>query len=176
MTRRAIPINLTTPFVDQNQTYTSHASHQVFLREYHRIDLGDGLKTLSTGELLDGTNASGSLNGAIANWGEVKAQALSHLGINLNDFDVHNVPLLATDAYGELILGPNGFAQLVMEPDATHATPWHQEGNPDGSVTTAGAYKTGHAFLDDIAHHAVPGLVDHDHDPSTAMVQTTADT
>ena len=26
--------NTTTPFVDQNQTYTSNASHQVFLREY----------------------------------------------------------------------------------------------------------------------------------------------
>ena len=26
--------NETTPFIDQNQTYTSHASHQVFLREY----------------------------------------------------------------------------------------------------------------------------------------------
>ena len=28
------PVNTTTSFVDQNQTYTSHASHQVFLREY----------------------------------------------------------------------------------------------------------------------------------------------
>src|SRR5690606_12579647 len=26
--------NITTPWVDQNQTYTSNASHQVFLREY----------------------------------------------------------------------------------------------------------------------------------------------
>ena len=26
--------NTTTPFVDQNQTYTSHPSHQVFLRDY----------------------------------------------------------------------------------------------------------------------------------------------
>ena len=26
--------NQTSPFVDQNQTYTSHPSHQVFLREY----------------------------------------------------------------------------------------------------------------------------------------------
>ena len=26
------PVNTTTPFVDQNQTYTSHPSHQVFLR------------------------------------------------------------------------------------------------------------------------------------------------
>ena len=32
--RRALHNNETTPFVDQNQTYTSHASHQVFLREY----------------------------------------------------------------------------------------------------------------------------------------------
>ena len=29
-------VNQTTPFVDQNQTYTSNASHQVFLREYRR--------------------------------------------------------------------------------------------------------------------------------------------
>ena len=27
-------MNTTTSFVDQNQTYTSHPSHQVFLREY----------------------------------------------------------------------------------------------------------------------------------------------
>ncbi len=26
------PVNTTTSFVDQNQTYTSHSSHQVFLR------------------------------------------------------------------------------------------------------------------------------------------------
>ena len=28
------PVNTTTSFVDQNQTYTSHSSHQVFLRQY----------------------------------------------------------------------------------------------------------------------------------------------
>ena len=28
------PVNTTTSWVDQNQTYTSHSSHQVFLREY----------------------------------------------------------------------------------------------------------------------------------------------
>ena len=28
------PVNTTTSYVDQNQTYTSHPSHQVFLREY----------------------------------------------------------------------------------------------------------------------------------------------
>ncbi|MGO4916443.1 peroxidase family protein [Pseudogemmobacter sp. W21_MBD1_M6] len=169
--------NTTTPFVDQNQTYTSHPSHQVFLRQYMRADLGDGngMVTLSTGHLFDGTTASGSLAGAVANWGEVKAQALTMLGITLGDFDIHSAPLLATDAYGELILGPNGYAQLVMMADGTHAADWLQEGNPDGSVTTAGAYTTGHAFLNDIAHHAGPGLYDSngDHIPDTPQ---TADT
>src|SRR6185369_1923838 len=33
--------NTTTPFVDQNQTYTSHPSHQVFLRAYELNAAGD---------------------------------------------------------------------------------------------------------------------------------------
>lgn len=153
--------NTTTAFVDQNQTYTSHASHQVFLREYVRLDTdGTGMKTLSTGRLLDGSAAGGSVAHAIGDWGDVKAQALTMLGINLSDQDVFDVPLLATDAYGNLRLGPNGFAQIVMAPDAQHATNWLKEGNPDGSVTTAGAEMTGHSFLNDIAHHAEPGRWD----------------
>ena len=31
-------INTTTPWVDQNQTYTSNGSHQMFLREYKLVD------------------------------------------------------------------------------------------------------------------------------------------
>ncbi len=77
--------NTTTSFIDQNQTYTSHSSHQVFLREDVKLDLaGDALGpvAVSTGRLLDGTNAGGiSVNGAIGNWAEVKAQALAMLGI-----------------------------------------------------------------------------------------------
>jgi hypothetical protein len=41
--------NTTTPFIDQNQTYTSHPSHQVFLREYEMVDG----KPVATGNLLD---------------------------------------------------------------------------------------------------------------------------
>ncbi len=158
--------NTTTPFVDQNQTYTSHPSHQVFLRAFTRVDIGDGngMVTRATGGLLDGGTGVGSLHGAPANWGEVKDQAQSMLGIKLNDFDVHSAPLLLTDAYGEFIPGAHGYAQLVMQPDANHSGVWLQEGNPDGSVTTAGAYTTGHAFLNDIAHHAAPGMYDSDGD------------
>ena len=77
--------NTTTSFIDQNQTYTSHPSHQVFLREYATV----AGRTVSTGNLLDGAIA-----GTIATWADVKAQALLHLGILLTDFDVHNVPEL----------------------------------------------------------------------------------
>ncbi|MFN8947646.1 MAG: hypothetical protein ACK5YG_08045, partial [Alphaproteobacteria bacterium] len=95
--------NQTTAWIDQNQTYTSHASHQVFLREYV---LNDG-KAVSTGKLLDGPAHKG-----IPTWADVKAQAATMLGIKLSDHDVHNVPLLKTDAYGKFIPAANGFAQV----------------------------------------------------------------
>ena len=148
--------NTTTSWIDQNQTYTSHSSHQVFLREYVKDAAGHAV---STGRLLDGTAASGSTNGAIGNWGEVKAQAKEMLGIILNDFDVHNCPLLLTDQYGKFIPGANGYAQMVMAPDATHANVWYKEGTAAG-ITTAGSVGTGHAFLNDIAHHAAPAMYD----------------
>ncbi|MGR3591641.1 MAG: peroxidase family protein, partial [Limimaricola soesokkakensis] len=153
-------VNATTPWVDQNQTYTSHASHQVFLREYVRKNIGDGEKAYSTGHLLDGKANSGFGNkdGALANWGEVKAQALSMLGIRLQDTDVHRVPLLLTDQYGNLILGNNGYAQLVMAADADHANSWLKEGSAQG-ITTEGSLASGVAFLVDIAHTAAPSAI-----------------
>ncbi len=164
--------NTTTSFIDQNQTYTSHSSHQVFLREYVKDANGHAV---STGKLLDGTTAGGSVDGAMGNWGEVKEQALEMLGIKLGDFDVHNVPLLVTDQYGKFIPGANGYAQMVMKADAAHNNqPWVQEGTAEG-ITTAGSIGTGHAFLDDIAHHAAPAIVDHDHNPATPKIAQVAD-
>ena len=50
----------------------------------------------------------------MATWADVKANALK-LGILLSDEDVDNVPLLATDAFGNFIPGPvTGMAQIVM--------------------------------------------------------------
>ena len=60
------PVNTTTSFVDQNQTYTSHSSHQVFLRQY---ELNADGRPVATGKLIEGGN------GGMATWGEVKAQA-----------------------------------------------------------------------------------------------------
>jgi hypothetical protein len=144
--------NTTTSFIDQNQTYTSHASHQVFLREYKKDANG---RAVSTGKLLDGSAATGSVAGSVGNWAEVKAQAKEMLGIILTDFDVHNVPLLLTDQYGKFIPGANGYAQVAT---ATGFV----EGTASGLVLPANTTRTNHAFLDDIAHHAAPKIVDVD--------------
>ena len=153
-------INETTPWVDQNQTYTSHPSHQVFLREYG-FNAG---KPVQTGLVLDGgfcaprpTGIPGDNICNIGNWAEVKLQAATKLGIQLVDTDVLNVPLVVTDPYGHFKPGPNGFPQLVLPGNVL------MEGNPGpnpnggfGITIPPEAFRTGHAFLNDIAHNAVP--------------------
>ncbi|MGZ9739694.1 peroxidase family protein [Pseudomonas sp. GNP012] len=165
--------NTTSPFVDQSQTYSSHPSHQVFLREYVLNAAGD---PVATGRLITnrdlgadgvfGTSDDGAADG-MATWAVVKAQARDMLGINLTDADVHNVPLLATDAYGNFIRGPNGMPQVVIRvsngadgiagtaDDVTQLV----EGNRAAPISLANAVSSGHAFLDDIAHNAAPVVV-----------------
>ncbi len=132
--------NRTTPWVDQNQTYTSHPAHQVFIREY---ELGSDGRPYATGRLLNGDN------GGLATWDDVQEQALEVLGIDLRDQSVLNVPQVAVDLYGQFIPGPNGFPQLI--------TP---DGSVEGSLTTPAvstdAVPLTQSFLDDIAHGATP--------------------
>jgi Ca2+-binding RTX toxin-like protein len=182
--------NTVTPWVDQNQTYSSHASHQVFLRQYTKVNG----RAVSTGKLQEG------VNGGLSTWNDVKAQALTMLGIKLSDFDIDRVPLLRTDAYGRFIPGANGFAQVAYSVTETTATGtvvrnFFIEGTaagldinnlsvPVGFVPTPGAIGSpfvkvlgaGAAFLNDIAHHAAPGLVDHDGNPATPKIRQVADT
>ncbi len=132
--------NQTSPWIDQSQTYSSHPSHQVFLREYELIDG----KPVGTGRMITGTGDG------MADWKTVKAQARDILGIALTDMDVLNVPTLLTDPYGHFVRGTNGFPQLVLTGGGT------REGSATAPIPTEGAIPTGHAFLDDMAHTAVP--------------------
>jgi Ca2+-binding RTX toxin-like protein len=148
---RDSPVNVTTPFVDQNQTYTSHASHQVFLREY---ELNEAGRPVATGRLLEGDRG-------LATWADVKEQARTMLGIDLTDADVGNVPLLRTDQYGKFIPDPGtGFAQIItgvgFDGIPNTADDEVISGTPTQPASTALAVRTAHAFLDDIAHLAVP--------------------
>lgn len=145
--------NVTTPWVDQNQTYTSHASHQVFLREYVLNSEG---KPVATGHLLEGATPK-----SLATWKDVKDQAKAMLGIELTDADVGMVPLIRTDPYGKFIPDPDtGFAQLIVGVGAdgipNTADDLVVSGTPANPVnpTDAGALRIANAFLDDIAHSA----------------------
>jgi putative cell wall-binding protein len=131
--------NRTTPFVDQNQTYTSHPAHQVFTREYELV----GGAPQATGRLLDGAG------GGLATWNDVKDQARDVLGIDLTDADVLAVPQVVVDLYGNFVPGPNGFPQLVTSGAAL-------EGNPAAPVSTDTALQLDQSFLDDIAQGATP--------------------
>ena len=131
-------VNRTTPFVDQNQTYGSHASHQAFMREYALVEG----KPVPTGNILNGAQ------GGLPTWDEVKAQAAQKLGIKLDDFDVLDVPLVATDPYGHLIPGANGMPKLAYEDG-------FREGNIASPIPTDGLTANA-SFLDDIAHGATP--------------------
>ena len=175
-------INQTTPWVDQNQTYTSHPSHQVFLREYQCAvnpsaatcgvvaGVANGA-AVQTGKVLDGGFCTPRASGIagdnicnIGNWGEVKAQALNKLGIVLLDTDVLDVPLLVTDPYGHFKPGANGFPQVVFPGAPAGTTACRPalpgfsclEGNPQAPISAAGSARTNHQFLNDIAHNAVP--------------------
>jgi Ca2+-binding RTX toxin-like protein len=158
--------NETTPWIDLNQVYTSNPSHQVFLREYVLVDG----KPMATGHMLEGKN------GGPPTWADVKEQAAAKLGIILADIDVLRVPAVLTDVYGEFVRGTNGFPQLVMK-----------EGGPREASIEVGklliaseAKSAGRAFLNDIAHNAVPGTVyDADGIPQTqvtAVVEADSDT
>ena len=160
--------NQTTPFVDQNQTYTSTPSHQVFLREY-QLDAGG--RPVATGRLITNReiNADGTLGadlGGMSTWAVVKAQARDLLGIQLTDYDAGNVPLIKVDLYGNFIPDPTtGFAQIIIslgaDGIAQTADDLVQAANPNdnsglGTLVPIAAPRTGHPFLADIAHTALP--------------------
>src|SRR5262249_23220626 len=108
----------------------------------------------------------------IGNWVEVKAQTAQKLGILLADRDVLDAPVIATDPYGHFKPGPARGMPMMVRPGATPQTPIFVEGNPAAPVAVpADAFRTAHAFLNDIAHNAVP--LDANSNPLQADSDTT---
>ena len=138
--------NTDTPFVDQSQTYTSHSSHQVFLRQYVDNPSNPG-HPVATGKFLSTPDGEG-----LATWAMIKAQAASMLGMQLVDADVTNIPMIKADPYGKFIPGANGLPQYVLADGSL------VEGNRAAPVLVPPtAVRIGTAFLNDIAHSADPG-------------------
>lgn len=139
-------LNTDTAWVDQSQTYTSHPSHQVFVREYVNNSAG---QPVSTGKLLGGP--AGPTAGGMATWAMVKAQAADLLGLRLEDKDALDIPMIAADPYGKFIPGPaRGLPQYVTATglvEGDTATPVPVPANVRYINTP---------FLTDIANNAVP--------------------
>src|SRR4051794_1803093 len=171
--------NTDSPWVDQSQTYTSHPAHQAFLREYVASPKGrDGIAgnaddggPVATGKLLgdpvralgpDGVanTADDLTDSGMAPWAAVKRQARQLLGVNLTDPDLLDMPMLATDPYGEFIPGPHGLPQLVSKgPDGKPNTGDEVlvEGNPTTPTDVpADVIRLDTPFVGDIAHNADP--------------------
>ena len=139
--------NTDSPWVDQSQTYASHPSHHVFLREYEMDTHND---PVSTGEMLEGVQPDGTTAG-MATWGDLKEQAATLLGMDLSDTDVGNVPMIATDQYGRFLRGPNDLPQYITTDNTL------VEGNLLNPVAPPeNVQRIGIAFLDDIGHNAAP--------------------
>ncbi len=148
--------NTDSPWVDQSQTYTSHPSHQFFLREYTTV----GGKPVSTGKFLGGGPADAIYPGSapgetgMSTWLAVKQQAAAKLGMQLKDTDVTNIPMIAMDPYGNYLPGPlRGMPQYVTNSGLV-------EGDPASPVPVPANVKHFDTpFLTDIAHNADPGSV-----------------
>ncbi|WP_251036282.1 peroxidase family protein [Arthrobacter sp. ISL-28] len=163
-------LNTDSPWVDQSQTYTSHPSHQVFLREYLKDEAG---RPVATGKLLGGP--VGPTAGGMATWATTKAQAFEKLGIRLEDKDVLNVPMIKCDLYGNFVPGPQrGLPVFMTASGEVEANPADNGGT--GTLVPADVRYFNTPFLVDIAHNADPSPKDHDHNPGTPAVAPTKDT
>jgi len=153
--------NTDTPWVDQSQTYTSHSSHQVFLREY--ANNADG-KPMATGKMIEGAP------GGMATWAGVKQQAAELLGVELVDADVLNIPMVAADEYGRFLRGPDrGLPQIVTAGGLVEGD------TADPVAVPEDAKRIDVAFLDDIAHYAVPKPAQPAQGPTPAKPALTPD-
>ncbi|CCQ45123.1 animal haem peroxidase family protein [Pseudarthrobacter siccitolerans] len=155
-------LNTNSPWVDQSQTYSSHASHHVFLREYVNNPSG---RPVATGNMLGGPEGTPA-EGGMATWADTKKQARELLGIQLLDKDALNVPMLAADPYGKFIPGPkNGLPQFVTRSGLVEADRTADGGR--GTLVPQDVLYFNTPFLTDIAHNADPSPQDADHNPAT---------
>src|SRR3954452_5341898 len=167
------PDNTDTPWVDQSQTYTSHASHQVFLREYVPGSGTPGpnnAAAVATGKLLTGLAAnetypgSPDMVGGESTWASVKKQSHDLLGLQLKDIDVVDIPMLQVDPYGKYLPGPHGLPQYVCN------GPCKIGGNVvlPSSNTLEGNLANPVPVPDNVVHFETPFVTDlaHNADPS----------
>ena len=164
------PINKVTPHVDQNQNYSSHPSAQVLIRAYefrtcpadsnYSNPPTDGC-VLPSGYMLSSHGNDRTLDTdddmGLPTWNSVRESARRKLGINLDDLDGANQPMILANQYGAFVPGSErGLPQLVTGYDE-NGTPQVIEGNIDAPVDASLALRINHSLFLDVAHSANPG-------------------
>ena len=148
-------LNATTPHVDQQQTYGSEASSQILPRHYEVT----GGVLQNSGRLLNGFGVDRLLDtaddGGMATWDTAQAQASLKLGLDLDDQDGNNIPMILADPYGKFIPGPNGLPQLITAIDV-NGIPTLVAGDLASPVDASQALRVNHSFFLDVAHTAAP--------------------
>ena len=157
--------NTDTPWVDQSQTYTSHASHQVFLREYcdgraqpPRLDRQAARRPASAGQTY--TGLAGRHTTASAPGRRSRSRPPRSSGCCCVDKDVTNIPMLATDPTASSSRAARGLPQYVTATGSRRGQP----GQPGAGAGQRLHFDT--PFLTDIAHNADPSPQDTDNNPA----------
>ena len=159
--------NTDSPWVDQSQTYTSHPSHQVFLREYADRRRAQS-HPVSTGKLLGGlarrprpTPASPDGRNGMSTWASVKKQAAEQLGLRLRRHGRDEHPDDRRRPVRQLHPRPPRPAAVR---DRHRASSRATSTSPCRCRPTSLHFDT--PFLTDIAHNADPSPQDTDNNPA----------
>ena len=146
-------LNTVSPYVDLSQDYGSVQSHTLLLKEVVVLPNGTWVPT---GNLVSKQGTTG-LTGELANWNDLKANALL-MGLVMHDYNVEDLPQLQLDANGNPVLNATGQAMFAVVDAAGNAVANVRDTNK--ATLAANGWTlltTGHAALDDMAAFALAG-------------------
>ncbi|MEE2675121.1 MAG: peroxidase family protein, partial [Myxococcota bacterium] len=120
-----------------------------------------GATLQNTGLLLEGYGPDETLDtaddGGMATWDTAQAQGRLKLGLDLDDMDGNNVPMIYSDEYGNFIPGSDrGLPQLVTSLDPLTLVEGNLAANGGDGVDATMALRVNHSFFLDVAHSANP--------------------
>lgn len=147
--------NNTGMMIDQSQTYGSHASVNVLVRQYDASGVVNG-KLITSAE--DGTGSANEL----ATWADMKVNAL-RLGIQLVDTDVLDAPLIRADATGRIQFVPQQAVQYRSDQSITDMGASYSASNdPFERDANGNVMRSNQAILADMGFTADPSRPGYD--------------
>ena len=114
--------NSTGLLIDQSQTYGSHSSINVLVRQYD----ADGIVT---GKLITSAEDGNGSDHNLATWADMKVNA-ARLGIELTDVDVLDAPMIRADAIGRIMFTPQHAVMYRSDTKVDDTTGYNAANDP----------------------------------------------